>query len=214
MASAAGNDIEVLVREKVEEELKNIGMNRSGVETREMSKATKEVTAALLPDIANIITVVVTTAVANAVKKITREVIKCNNKVQKSFMLNKYDNDKLEQYMRRDNLCISGIKEERYENEMVLETKIINIASDIGVELEPRDISITHRLGKPRGSDRPVIVRFCHRKKRDEVMKKRKALKNKQESIYINDDSTPLRVSLLKMVKDHSDVKNATTADG
>lgn len=75
MDTAEEDNIEALVRGKVEEELRSISINREGIETREMSKATKEVATVLLPDIANIITVAVTTAVASAVKEITREVM-------------------------------------------------------------------------------------------------------------------------------------------
>lgn len=117
--------------------------------------------------------------------------------------------------MRRDNVRLTGIEEDEDEDETILETKVINVAADIGVELEPRDISIAHRLGKPEGGKaRPIIVRLCHRKKKSELMKKKKALKGKPKKIYINEDLTPLRVSLLKMVKDHRDVESATTVDG
>lgn len=215
MASAADFDIETLVKGKVEEELKSISINRGGIETREMSKVTKEVATVLLPDIANIITVAVTTAVASAVREITREVMQSNKKIQRSCLVNKYDTDKLEQYMRRDNVRISGIQEDEDEEEVILETKVINVAAEIGVELEPRDISIAHRLGKPEnGKNRPVIVRLCHRKKKSEIMRKKKVLKNKPKELFISEDLTPLRVSLLKMVKDHPGVEGATTVDG
>lgn len=205
----------MLVRGKVEEELRSISINRGGIETREMSKATKEVATVLLPDIANIITVAVTTAVASAVKEITKEVMRHNNKLQRTFLTNKYDTDKLEEYMRRDNVRLTGIDEDEDEDETILETKVINVAAEIGVELGPRDISIAHRLGKPEtGKVRPIIVRLCHRKKKSELMKKKKELKGKPKKIYINEDLTPLRVSMLKMVKDHSDVESATTVDG
>ena len=65
--------IESLVREKVEDELKSISLFVKGRESRELSKTTKEFSNIVLPDIAKIITVAVSAAVATAVKDITTE---------------------------------------------------------------------------------------------------------------------------------------------
>ncbi|KAK3890096.1 hypothetical protein Pcinc_005941 [Petrolisthes cinctipes] len=71
MAANTNPSIESLVREKVDDELKNISINVWGRESRELSKATKEFSEVILPDIAKIITVAVSAAVASAVKDIT-----------------------------------------------------------------------------------------------------------------------------------------------
>ncbi|KAK8389338.1 hypothetical protein O3P69_008818 [Scylla paramamosain] len=74
-----------------------------------------------------------------------------NNVEELSFSgLPLYENDKLEQYSRRENLRILGLEEEADETEGVLEVKIIGLAGDIGVKLKTCDISVAHRLGKPR----------------------------------------------------------------
>lgn len=73
--------------------------------------------------------------------------------------------------MRRDNLKIFGVPEEPNEKEDVLQTKVIQVSSDVGVNIEPNDISTVHRVGKVGESSRPVIVRFCHRKKRNAVIR-------------------------------------------
>lgn len=61
---------------------------------------------------------------------------------------------------------------------------------------------------------RPVLVKFCQRKKSGEVLEKKKELKKKKREVYINEDLTPLRASLLKLVKEHCVVKNAVTSHG
>lgn len=122
--------------------------------------------------------------------------------------------NKLEQYQRKDNLCIYGLEEENDENEEVVEAKVIELAADMGVTLVPDNISIAHRLGKPQGRSRPVMVRFCHRKKKVEMLKKRAELKKKQRKVYVNEDLTLMRVTMLKVVKDQPNVKSATTRDG
>lgn len=184
----------------MEKELWSISLRKGGVGTREGKKVEEPRTKEVAPDLANIITVVVITAVSSAVQEIKKELTKCSATVQRNYLLKRYDNDKLQQYMCRDNLRFSGIKEDEGESETVSENKIINIASDIGVELQVSDISDAHRLSKPGGSVRPVLVKFCQRKKREEVMKKKRELKKKKREIYINSDLTPVRASLLKLV--------------
>ncbi|KAK3869304.1 hypothetical protein Pcinc_025382 [Petrolisthes cinctipes] len=68
--------IESLVREKVDDELKNISFIVRGRESRELGKATKEFSEVILPDIEKIITVAVSAAVASAVKDITSDMLK------------------------------------------------------------------------------------------------------------------------------------------
>ena len=55
--------------------------------------------------------------------------------MQRQCPLNKYDNDKLEQHSRWENLRISSIGQETNEKEDILEAKIIELAGDMGVEL-------------------------------------------------------------------------------
>ena len=89
----------------------------------------------------------------------------------------------------------------------------MEVAAQVGVKLEADDISVAHRLGKVGENSRPVIVRFGHRK-RNAVVKNKKELKKKQKKIYINEDLTPLRSTLLKMTKEQAAVRNVSTRDG
>ena len=98
----------------------------------------------------------------------------------------------------------------------MLETKIIAVANDMGVVMDESDISVAHRIGGAMtpNKTRQVIVKFTRRKKRNEIMKKKKELKKKKKKIYVNEDLTPLRSTMLKIVKERENVKNATTRDG
>ena len=220
MATSLGQDLQDLVREKVEEELSNV---TEGRETRTgLTKSAKEVASLIMPGLANIITVAVSTAVSNAVstavsnagKEIVDKFSVKTANVERNCLVNRYENDSLEQYTRRDNLRIFGLEEEEDENENILEAKVIEVANDMGVNITQSDISIAHRLGKPGNRSRTVIVRLCHRKKRNEILKKKKELKKKNREIFINEDLTTLRATLLKIVKEQGVVKNATPRDG
>ena len=209
-ATAGDNSLEQLIQDKVEEVLTSIHDTKGG------TKAARDVAALIMPGIASIISVAVATAVSNAVKDVAETLKKSTDDAQKFCLINRYENDRLEQYMRRDNLRIAGLSEEENEDEETLLAKTIEVATDMGVTVEPGDISTVHRLGKPRAGvlNRPVIVRFCQRKKRNEVISKKKELKNKGRNIFVNEDLTPLRASLLKIVKEQDCVSNATTRDG
>lgn len=114
----------------------------------------------------------------------------------------KYENDRLEQYTRRENVRFVGVEEGSGEQPEDLERKIITVCKDAGVEVTPEDFAAVHRVGK-RGEKRQVIARFVSRKKRNELMRKKKNLKDKAEyaKTYVNEDLTPLRSKLLNLIK-------------
>ncbi|MPC72906.1 hypothetical protein E2C01_067219 [Portunus trituberculatus] len=134
--------------------------------------------------------------------------------LQRQALQTKYECDRLEQYQKSDNLRIYGLEEESEESEEELERKVIELASNIGVNLQADDISVVHRLGKLRDRERSVIVRFCRRRKRNALLYKRKELKKNNAKVFINEDLTPLRSAMRQMMKEQPGVKNETTRNG
>ena len=155
-------DLSQLIKDKVQAELLN-----QTPEPIKGTKAVKDAAAAILPGIANIVSMAVFTAVSAVMKDIMDKIMCTSSETKRINLLQHYDCDRLEQYTRRDNLRIFGIEEDPEEDEDVLEAKVMEVAAEVGVKLEANDISITHRLGRPGERGRPVIVRFCHRKKRN-----------------------------------------------
>lgn len=202
-------NMEDIVKDKIVEELANL--TREG---KSGTKAAREAAALILPCLANIITVAVSTAMTTAMNVFMEKMERKVADMQRYCLLNKFENDKLEQYSRRDNLRISGIEEDADETEEVLEAKVIELAENIGVKLKSEEISVAHRLGKPRDGGRPLIVRFCQRKKRNEMMINKKKLKGRERKVYINEDLTSLRATMMSLVKEQETVKNVSTRDG
>ena len=201
-------DLDQLIKDKVQAELQS-----QTHESIKGTKSVKDVAAAILPGIANIISVAVSTAVSAVIKDFTDKIMTTSAETQRINLLQRYDCDRLEQYTRRDNLRIFAI-EDPDEDEDVLQAKVMEVAAEVGVKLEANDISIAHRLGRSGERGRPVIVRFCHRKKRNAVLGNKKELKKKREKIFINEDLTPMKATMLKMVKEQPGVSNATTREG
>lgn len=207
-------DIELMVKERVEDELKTITFNKRG---REMNKTVKDFIEIVMPEITKVISVAVSAAVSGAMTKVMERldtIHKRADQTQNQVLVNNYDCDKIEQYQRRDNIRIFGLEEEEGETEEDLELKVIELASEMGVSLKADEISIAHRLGRSRNKERQVIVRFCHRKKRNEIMRKKAELKKKSKKVFINEDLTPIRVAMLKMVKEQQGIKNAISRGG
>nr|KAG5693352.1 hypothetical protein BaRGS_017645 [Batillaria attramentaria] len=133
-------------------------------------------------------------------------------KLQQNVFLMRYENDRMEQYSRRETIRIVGVKEEEEED---VEKKVLEIFKETGAEVSPDDISVCHRIGKGKRG-RPILAKFVSRKKKKEVMRKKKALREKDryKNVYLNDDLTQLRARLLKMVKEASHIDKAWVVEG
>ena len=84
---------------------------------------------------------------------------------------------------------------------------MLSVCQQIKVDppVGPRDIAVSHRVGKSAGGrPRQILVKFATRNVRERVFKARTALKtvNKENeevpNIYINDDLTQLRAGLAR----------------
>ena len=97
-----------------------------------------------------------------------------------------------QQYIRRNNIEVSGI----HENIVNLEDQIISIGKAANIEIKPSDIEACHRLKSRQGTTGPrrVIARFTNRKICEALLSKSKSFKNQEtftkaglkNVIYIN----------------------------
>ena len=106
--------------------------------------------------------------------------------------------NKLDQYIRRENIVISGIPENISHND--LENKVINLLNSIDVRVIPSDIQACHRLAKnkyDKVQPPKVIVRFHSRKAAIDCLKKRKNLLHTyrdlgyENKLFINENLCP-----------------------
>lgn len=122
-----------------------------------------------------------------------------------------------EQYSRRWNLRVFGIKEGSSED---CTEKCLAVFNDkVRVETKPDDIQVAHRVGNLTGPDgekprrpRPIIVQFSSRRVRDKVLANRKTLAG--SGVSIAEDLTVKNFKLLKTVQDHSATMTAWPANG
>ena len=83
--------------------------------------------------------------------------------LQRNLLLMRYENDRLEQYSRRETIKVVGLKEEEGED---TEQKVLGIFTAVGADITPADVSVVHRTGDRKRKGRPILVRFVSRKKR------------------------------------------------
>jgi hypothetical protein len=98
--------------------------------------------------------------------------------------------DLLEHKTKVNNLRIHGIPESETEpTEAIL---IKTIKDTLNIEIDPKDLDDTFRLGKSEESPkpRPILVKFVRNKDRRRVYTAKKELKNNSSKIYINEDLT------------------------
>lgn len=145
---------------------------------------------------------------------------KLNRQGKRIDSLRAMQND-AEQQSRKWNLRVYNVPESRTEEPetgAVCIRKCCKIFTDmVGVPVTESDIEVAHRLGNrsPRHDrSRPIIVRFCSRKKKDEVLTSRRKLKGNEKKIAIGEDLTSLNYKLLKEAKEHSATLDAWCSNG
>ena len=123
--------------------------------------------------------------------------------------------DDQEQYSRRQCLRFHGIPEEQNENTDQL---VIDVARrHLGITLDPMHIDRSHRL-TPRSwnreskKPRPIIIKFCRYNSRHEVYMARSKLKG--TDIFIHEDLTAKRQTIVNKLRSHEKVKKVWTLDG
>ena len=137
--------------------------------------------------------------------------------------------DENNQYSRRENIRIYGIKEEystgldgrvrSAENESDCIRKVLDIfRTKMDLDVDEADLTAVHRLGqidpnKTESSGRGMIVRFLSRRVRDSVMSERKKIF--KTGIVITEDLSPRQYELLSQVKKDKEVcSSAWTRNG
>ena len=136
--------------------------------------------------------------------------------------------DHIEQYSRRNNIRLLGVKATPNED---TDKIVCDIARQIGVDISPNDIDRSHRLPNRRSADHdsnesyanaaarnnsapppPIIVKFMSHKAKFQMMKNRRKLKG--SGTVIVEDLTKKNVNLLAQTSRRPSVKASWTSDG
>lgn len=128
---------------------------------------------------------------------------------------------KLQQYSRRNALRIFGVPETNTDTPEDTDTVVRNIIrSELGVEVQPEEISRSHRVSRKQSptqlhkntGPRPIIVKFATYNIRHRVFVQKKKLKGKK--VFIWEDLTNRNAKLLAAARRKYGDKNAWSVDG
>ena len=138
-------------------------------------------------------------------KSVTEALEKDRNKL-------KIDVGDLQQYSRRTNILIHGIKEEKEESTDDLVLNVVNDSLEIA-DITVKDISRSHRLGKKKdGKTRPIIARFTSYRSKQAIYKTKRKLKGK--GIVITENLTKERYDLYQKCQTRFGKDKCWTIDG
>lgn len=122
--------------------------------------------------------------------------------------------NELEQYSRRNNIRIFGVKDKKEET--IQETEYIvreTLRKYLNLNFTSNEFDICHRIGPFNAStNRAIIVRFIYRKSKVITISKRRKLKG--SGIIISEDLTPQNVRRLQEIKSLNCVKDSWSKDG
>ena len=116
----------------------------------------------------------------------------------------------LKLYSRRDCLEFNGVPEMPSENTDELVTEMCKL---IAVDIQPSDVSVSHRLPSRKGTTPPIIAKFTRRNIRDAVYHNKGRLRGLNSSnlvgssqsvnkLYINESLTPKAKELFYKVRE------------
>ena len=82
-----------------------------------------------------------------------------------------------------------------------LENQVLEFfKKEIAVDVSQEDIEVVHFLRRKNSASKDIVVRFCSRRKKAEVMRKKKVLKGKK--VYLNEHLTHKNAMVFKRARE------------
>ena len=183
-----------------------------------------EIMAQLVTTMQPVLIMAITVAVCASTKQIVTDIMKETakethvlkkevNELERVIQVQRFDLDRLEQYGRRETIRINGIPETEGEDTNDIVKQLV---ADIGVSITTADISVSHRMpGRP-GTAKTIIAKFVRRDVKASVMRNKRKLRenDKRRGVYVNEDLTPLRAKLSKVLRSDTAIKKVWSIDG
>ncbi|XP_061165043.1 uncharacterized protein LOC133174018 [Saccostrea echinata] len=113
-----------------------------------------------------------------------------------------YGLDNLEQYGRRPSLRFHNVPLPDPDEDVATDTDstVIKICEGMGVTITPDDIDRSHPIGRPKQNKIQIICRFKNWKVKNKVYSAKKQLKNNANKIFVTEDLTKYRQSIVSKI--------------
>ena len=117
-----------------------------------------------------------------------------------------------EQFSRKNNVKILGIKDVENETEAKLTERVISLFKDKAeIEVEPSEIMAIHRIPS-RQEPKPVLMKLKNNNIKSRLMKQRKTMK--QQGHKLVDDVTKKNTELISRLLNHEKIESAWFYNG
>lgn len=141
-----------------------------------------------------------------AIKKHVNSLNDENTAIKEANKILTNELEDLQQYVRRPNLRIFGVKVEKNESSKDVETKVKRMISDANIEIPDEALDRAHRIERTKEDQdgnvtQPIIVRFSSFRDRTIVYKARKDIKNKFHC-GVSLDLTKSRLQILNRARE------------
>ena len=144
----------------------------------------------------------------NEMKSLIRQLTESLKKNSETINNLRTELEETQQYQRINNLIIDGIPELEREDTSEL---VIKMGKAIGLDIDRRDIDISHRLPKNKKQHSPIIVKFTRRTVKTDILKNRRNLVNvssnqivkgsSNNKIYVNEHLTKRNQALFSSAR-------------
>ena len=177
--------------------------------------------AEMLPTIVETIRCEIRNTISEIVEKKTEDLklemdTKYNFELEKQQLKTLSETELLETYNRRDNVKIIGLPEQKSrENYKETAELVIDLAKEMKYDLDPREISIAHRLPKNKGV-RPIIAKFVRRNTKIDLLINKRNLKNSEKfrNVRVYEDMSKARLNFLNLMRTDKKIFSAWSRDG
>lgn len=215
-----GDKLESLVTDIVHKILQQQNKERNEVVKAEIEKSSQELKKEIKSK---------TDKMSNNIEKLesraetlTEKLVECNKEIrelkQKLQATEKVSREAFrlsnrnEQYSRKYNFKIMGIKEQKQENVCKLTQDFIQ--EKAGVHLAENEIVAIHRIPGAFGKPRPILVKVSSLQMKAKIMRKRSVIKNLGSGQKLVDDVTKANTELIADLAEREDIEAAWYFNG
>ncbi|XP_013396733.1 uncharacterized protein LOC106163628 [Lingula anatina] len=117
-----------------------------------------------------------------------------------------------EQYSRKNNIKIYGVKEEKNEDMVGMVSKLLQ--TETGVRVTSEEIVAVHRIPGKRGQERPILLKVKNTDVKARIMKKRAVLRKSGKNMKLSDDVTKRNIELLHRLNESQLIEQAWYFNG
>ena len=118
-----------------------------------------------------------------------------------------------EQYSRKNNIKVHGVKEVKGEKVLEAVNKVLQDAK-LELEIKEENVVAIHRIPGRKDQERPILIKMKNNSCKATVMRKRSDLKKATGGYKFVDDVTKLNTELIGELLKHPDIQSAWYFNG